>query len=99
MNHLSEILGEKNTGVLQIDADASVFEAVKLMVESDVGSLLVTEVGEITGIITERDYLRYVALEGRTSKETAVRELMSSPLIVVTLQTTIDECMALMTGQ
>ena len=99
MNHLSEILGEKNTGVLQIDADASVFEAVKLMVESDAGSLLVTEVGEITGIITERDYLRYVALEGRTSKETAVRELMSSPLIVVTLQTTIDECMALMTGQ
>jgi CBS domain-containing protein len=65
------------------------------MVEASVGSLLVIEGGEITGIVTERDYLRRVPLEGRTGKETAVREIMSSPLIVVTPQTTIDECMAL----
>ena len=99
MNQLSEILDEKGADVLQIEADASVFEAVKRMVEANVGSLLVTERGENTGIVTERDYLRRVALEGRTDKETAVGKIMSSPLIVVTPQTTIDECMALMTDQ
>jgi CBS domain-containing protein len=99
MNHLSEILDEKGADVLQIEADASVFEAVKRMVEANVGSLLVTEGCEITGIVTERDYLRRVALEGRTDKETPVAEIMSSPLIVVTPQTTIDECMAVMTDQ
>ncbi len=99
MNQLSEILDEKGAEVLQIEADASVFEAVKRMVEANVGSLLVTEGGEITGIVTERDYLRRVALEGLTDKETAVREIMSSPLIVVTPQTTIDESMAVMTDR
>ncbi len=99
MNQVSEILEEKGHDVLQIESDASVFEAVKRMVEANVGSLLVTDGGEITGIITERDYLRRVTVEGRTDKETAVREVMSSPLIVVTPQTTIDECMALMTNR
>src|SRR3970040_2087586 len=99
MNQLSEILDEKGTEVLQIEADASVFEAVWRRVGANVGSLLVTEDGEITGIVTERDYLRRVALEGRTDKETAVREIMSSPLIVVTPETTIDECMAVMTDR
>jgi len=99
MNQLSEILDEKGTDVLKIEGDASVFDAVKRMVEANVGSLLVTEGGEIAGIVTERDYLRRVALEGRTDKETAVREIMSSPLIVVTPQTTIDQCMALMTDR
>ena len=99
MNQLSEILDEKGADVLEIEADASVFEAVKQMVEANVGSLLVTEGGEIAGIVTERDYLRRVTLEGRTDKETAVREIMSSPLIVATPQTTVDECMALMTDR
>jgi CBS domain-containing protein len=99
MNQLAEILAEKGHDVLKIEAGASVFEAVKKMVEANVGSLLVTEAGEVSGIITERDYLRRVALEGRTDKETAVREIMSSPLIVVTPETTIDHCMALMTSQ
>jgi CBS domain-containing protein len=85
--------------VLVIEADASVFEAVQLMVEMNVGSLLVTEGGEISGIVTERDYLRRVTLEGRTDTSTEVREIMSSPLIVVTPDTSIDECMALMTDR
>jgi CBS domain-containing protein len=72
---------------------------VKEMVEANVGSLLVIEGGEITGIVTERDYLRRVTLQGRTDRDTAVREIMSSPLIVVTPQTTVDECMALMTDR
>jgi CBS domain-containing protein len=99
MNQVSEILEEKGRDFLQIDAEASVFEAVKRMVEANVGSLLVTEGGEITGIVTERDYLRRVTLEGRTDKETAVREIMSSPLVVVAPDTSVDECMALMTGR
>jgi len=99
MNQLSEILDEKGGEALRIEADTSMFEAVKRMVEANVGSLLVTEGGEITGIVTERDYLRHVALEGSTDRGTAVREVMSSPLIVVTPQTTVDECMALMTDK
>jgi CBS domain-containing protein len=99
MNQLSEILEEKGRSVLEIDADLSVFEAVRRMVEANVGSLLVTDGGEITGILTERDYLRRVTLEGRTDKETAVREIMTSPLIVETPETPIDESKALMTDR
>jgi CBS domain-containing protein len=99
MSQVSEILTEKGRRVLKIDADASVLEAVELMVEENVGSLLVTESGDVTGIVTERDYLRRVALEGRTDAETSVREIMSSPLIVVTPETVIAECMALMTNK
>ena len=97
MNQLSEILDEKGHDVLRIEADASVLEAVKQMVEANVGSLLVTDGGDIAGIVTERDYLRRVTLEGRTDRETAVRDIISHPLIVATPQTTLDECMALMT--
>jgi CBS domain-containing protein len=96
---LSKILEEKGSEVLAIDSEASVFDAVKAMVEANVGSLLVTEGGEITGIVTERDYLRRVTLEGRTDEETPVREIMSSPLVVATPETTIDECMAIMTDR
>jgi len=99
VNQLSEILEEKGHHVLEIEADASVFAAVKQMVEANIGSLLVTEGGKITGIVTERDYLRRVTLHDRTDKDTAVREIMSSPLIVATPETPIDECMALMTDR
>jgi len=99
MNQLSEILDEKGHDVLEIDGGASVFTAVKKMVDRNVGSLIVTEDGDVAGIVTERDYLRRVALEGRTDRETPVREIMSSPLIVVTPETTVDECMALMTDR
>jgi CBS domain-containing protein len=99
MSHVAEILTEKGRRVLQIDADASVLEAVERMVEENVGSLLVTEGGDVAGILTERDYMRRVAVEGRTDRETAVREIMSTPLIVVTPETSIDECMALMTNK
>ncbi len=97
MNHVSEILSGTSRDLLKVAADATVFEAVRQMVDENVGSLLVTEGDDIVGILTERDYLRRVALEGRTSKGTAVREIMSSPLVVVTPQTTVEECMAMMT--
>ncbi len=98
VNRLAEILEEKGGDVLEIDVDVTVLEAVRLMVDRNVGSLLVTEKGEVTGIVTERDYLRRVALEGRT-EQAPVREIMSSPLIVASSESTIDECMALMTDQ
>jgi CBS domain-containing protein len=99
VNRVKEILDEKGRNVLRIGADASVFEAVKEMVEAGVGSLLVADEGKISGIFTERDYLRRMTLEGRDDKETTVREVMSSPLIVVTPETEIDECMAVMTDR
>ena len=98
VNRLAEILEEKGGHVLEIDADATVLEAVQQMVAMNVGSLLVTVEGEVTGIVTERDYLRRVTLEDRT-EDAQVRDIMSSPLVVATLETTIDECMALMTDR
>jgi CBS domain-containing protein len=94
---ISNVLEEKGNEVLQIDASATVLDAIKRMVESNVGALLVTEDGQVTGIVTERDYLRRVALEGRTEMETLVREIMSSPLVYVTPDTSVEECMAVMT--
>jgi signal-transduction protein with cAMP-binding, CBS, and nucleotidyltransferase domain len=98
VSKLAEILDEKGGGVLEIDAGSSVLEAVQLMVENNVGSLLVTVDGDVAGIVTERDYLRRVTLEGRT-EEAPVREIMSSPLVVATPETTVDECMAMMTDR
>jgi CBS domain-containing protein len=99
MNPLTEILAEKGDVVLRVDADSSVLNAVRRMVDFNVGSLLVTDHGRDIGIVTERDYLRRVTLEGRDEHETPVREIISSPLVVVTPQTTVEECMALMTDR
>lgn len=99
MDRVSDILKGKQGALLTIASDASVFDMVAQMVESNVGSLLVTVGGRIEGIVTERDYLRRVTLEGRTDKETLVSEIMTSPLIVVTTQTPVEECMAIMTDR
>jgi signal-transduction protein with cAMP-binding, CBS, and nucleotidyltransferase domain len=98
VNRLAEILDEKGSEVLEIAADATVLEAVQRMVDNNVGSLLVKDAGEVVGIVTERDYLRRVTLQGRT-EEAPVREIMSSPLVVAGLETGVDECMALMTDR
>ncbi len=97
MSTVADILQGKQRDVLQIDGDASVLDAVKAMVEANVGSLLVTDGDGITGIVTERDYLRRAAVEGRDDAATPVREIMSAPVICVTPDTDIEECMALMT--
>ena len=99
MDRVSDILKGKGGDVLKVEADSTVFDAIKRMVEANVGSILVTEGGEVAGIMTERDYLRRVTLEGRTDKETEVREIMSAPIIYVTRETSIEECMALMTDR
>src|SRR5687767_5838254 len=99
MNRVAEILEEKGRQVFEIDAEASIFEAAQEMVVKNIGSLLVTQGGEIAGIVTERDFLRHVALEGSTDGGAAVREVMSTQVVVVTPDTPIDECMALMTDR
>jgi len=99
VNRVSEILGDKGREVLEIEADAPVLEAVKRMVDANVGSLLVKHDGEVAGIVSERDYLRRVARDGPTGDDVTVGEIMSSPLIVVGPETSIDECMALMTDR
>jgi signal-transduction protein with cAMP-binding, CBS, and nucleotidyltransferase domain len=99
VEQVSDILKGKQGPLLTISSEASVFDMVAQMVEANVGSLLVTVGGRIEGIVTERDYLRRVTLEGRTDKNTPVSEIMTSPLIVVTPQTPVEECMAIMTDR
>ena len=99
MTAVSDILDHKGRDVISIDGDATVFDAVKVMVDANVGALLVTGAGGIEGIFTERDYLRRIAVEGRTSRETKVREVMSAPVIVVTPETSVEETMAIMTDR
>jgi CBS domain-containing protein len=93
----ADILAGKQTSLLTIDADVSVLEAARQMIDANVGSMLVTVDGEITGIVTERDYLRRVVLQEKGDRETTVREIMTTPLIVVTPDTSIDECMSIIT--
>jgi CBS domain-containing protein len=99
MNRVSQILRGKGTDVLKIEAAATVFDAIKKIVEMNVGSILVTEGDEVVGIMTERDYLRKVAIHGRTSHETLVSEIMTSPLVYVTPETSIEEATAIMTDR
>ena len=99
MSTIGEILAEKSGDVIQLDGGATVFDAVKAMVKANVGALLITEGEKITGIFTERDYLRRIAVEGRRSRDTIVSDVMSSPVLVVTRDTTVEEAMALMTDR
>ena len=99
MSTVAEILQGKSGDVIRIDGGATVFEAVKAMVEANVGALLITDGEQITGIFTERDYLRRIAVEGRRSRDTIVSDVMSSPVLVVTRETTVEEAMALMTDK
>jgi IMP dehydrogenase len=97
MAHVSDILDAKGREVLAIDGSATVLDAVKAMVCGNVGALIVTEGGKLAGIVTERDYLRRVTVEGRDERTTPVREIMSAPFVYVSPEATIDECMAIMT--
>jgi CBS domain-containing protein len=83
--------------VLTVEPEAPVYQAIELMLKHSVGALLVVSSDRPCGIVTERDYLRRVALEGRQSKTTAVREIMSARLVTVDPDTTVDTCMSLMT--
>ena len=94
-----EILAKKPTGTWTIRTEASVYEALHVMAEHNVGALVVTEDERVVGVISERDYARKVILIGKASRETLVREIMSSPAVSVDLGTTVAQCMELMTGK
>lgn len=99
MGKIAHVLAKKGSQVHTIGQEEAVFEAVKKMVELNTGSLLVTEGSGIRGIVTERDYLRGIVLAGRTSKETRVHEIMTSRLVVVHPDTSVEEAMAIMTDR
>jgi CBS domain-containing protein len=91
------VLAHKGSEVYSVSPDATVYEALEKLAERDIGALLVMKGSDLVGIFSERDYARQVVLKGRFSRETMVHEVMSSPVLTVTPQTTVDECMQLMT--
>src|SRR4051794_23489430 len=91
------ILENKGHEVWSLPPDASVYEAIQMMSEKQVGALLVMRNNALIGFISERDYARKVILQGRSSRETQVAEIMSSPVTAVSPSHTIDDCMRMMT--
>jgi CBS domain-containing protein len=100
MGDVGKILEGKGSGVVRIDGDATVLDAVRTMVDANVGAILVTGGSDrIEGIFTERDYLRRVAVQGRDERETPVSDVMTREVLVVTPDTSVAEAMALMTDR
>jgi CBS domain-containing protein len=94
---ISEILHQKGNQVWSIDPETMVFDAIQMMADKNIGALLVTEASKLVGILTERDYTRKVALKGKSSKQTPVKEILSGQVIHVSPDHTIEECLRLMT--
>jgi CBS domain-containing protein len=96
---VKQILDSKGHEVWSVSPDDTVFDALKLMAEKNIGALLVMEVGNLIGIISERDYARKVVLEGRSSIDTPVQEIMTPRVLYVHTNQSIEECMAIMTDK
>lgn len=96
---VSELLREKGHDVWSIGPDESVYDALVLMAEKEIGALVVLEGGAPAGLISERDYARKLALAGRSSRDTPVRDVMTARVFGVRPEQTVEECMALMTDK
>lgn len=96
---VQQVLDRKTHRLLSISPDASVFDALTLMAEHNVGSLIVLDGERLCGIFSERDYARQIILLGKSSKETLVRDIMTHKVLCVRPEQTVDQCMALMTGK
>ena len=95
---VSELLKHKAPNLWCIGPEATVFEAIQMMADKNIGALLVLSDEKLLGVISERDYTRKVALKGRASRETKVREIISSPVVSATPDHSVEECMRLMTS-
>lgn len=94
---IRSVLDFKGHDVFSVDPQKSVYEALEIMADKGIGALLVTVDGKLTGLISERDYARKIILKGRSSRETRVADVMTSPVVCASLEDTVDECMRLMT--
>ena len=96
MKLVQHLLDSKGREIISIVEEASVYDAVKLMADRGVGSLLVMDGDELKGIVTERDYARKAIIKGRSSESTQVREIMTTDLVTTTSAQTVNECMTIM---
>lgn len=97
MKTATQLLADKSSVVWSLAPDSSVFDAIKLMAEKEIGALLVIKDRLLVGIISERDYARKVILQGKSSRGTPISEIMSSDVVTVTPGATIEHCMSVMT--
>lgn len=99
MKTIRELLQGKSGGLCTISPGARVFDALKLMAERNIGALLVVEADKLVGIVSERDYARKVILQGKSSHDTPVSEIMTERVVCVQPGNTVEECMALMSDK
>jgi len=99
MTTVRRLLDGKGRAIFSVEPQASVLDAIRLMAEHHVGALLVMRGQALEGIVSERDYARKVILRGRSSADTPVRDIMSTPVLTVSLETSVGECMQLMTDR
>jgi CBS domain-containing protein len=94
---VNELLDKKGHDVYSVSPDATVYDALKLMAEKEIGALVVLEDGKMVGILSERDYARKIILKGKSSKETSVREIMTAEVIHISSDAKVGKCLSLMT--
>jgi CBS domain-containing protein len=99
MTTVKQILDAKGYQVWTITLDKTVYDALRVMGEREIGALVVMDGDKVAGILSERDYARKVVLKGKTSRETIVRDIMTAPVLSIRLDQSVTECMALMTDK